>query len=81
MARALQLDMLGVCFPCYMVFAQCIHDLSLFRGPVALGPVAWPSGLPLWSAVYSEPGMKTRFVPIVGRARDCPLFSSFLVLV
>ena len=42
------------------MYAQCIHDLSLFRGPVALGPAVWPSGLPLWSAVYSESGMKSR---------------------
>jgi len=31
--------------------------------------------------VYSGPGIESRSDPVVGRARDCPLFSSFQVFI
>ena len=59
-----------VCLPC------CSHVCLMYA--VHPRPVPLPV---IHFTVYSGPGIESRSDPVVGRAWDCPLFSSFQVLV
>ena len=61
---------------------QMLQDLVLGFGSLESTAYSASTTCPAFSdsfTVYSGPGIESRSDPVVGRARDCPLFSSFQV--